>query len=364
MPPSRLSPHRPMHFRLGRMLGKGAYGAVHEALLESGASVAVKRVDLGRCARGPGKDSRLAFNVESEVLRNLPSHPHVVAFLASEAPRGGQGEALIWMECVSGGSVSGVLKTYGAMREDTAGRFAAHVLSGLVFLHSNRVVHRDVKPANLLVTVCGTVKIGDFGSACVVDGEGGKAKGIAGTPNYMAPEIFRMVNNPTGGEAQGDGTYDCKADVWSLGMTLIEMLTAHPPYSELSNPFAVMFHIARHPTPPLPPSASSRALAFLARCLERCPEARSSSLDLCTDPFLPPQLGRLNRDAGWQLPPPHPCYSCDKMRRGSLLAAYRGIHPPPPPRNLSPPLPLVAAAQDHPAQQWGGQFRRAPSAPQ
>jgi serine/threonine protein kinase len=336
------------------MLGKGAYGAVHEALLESGASVAVKRVDLGRCA--PGKEAGLALSVESDVLRNLPPHPHVVSFLASDMPSDGRGEALIWMECVSGGSVSGMLRTYGAMREDTAASFTAHALSGLAFLHAHGVMHRDVKPANLLVTVCGTVKLGDFGSACVLDREGGRARGIAGTPNYMAPEMLRIVNPAEGPLGCGDGSYDCKVDVWSLGMTLVEMLTADAPYSELSNPFAVMFHIARHPSPPLPPSASSRALAFLGRCLERCPEARAGSLELLTDPYLPPHFGRLAVEAARVSPAEAAAaadISCKTMaRKLSLPSAWKCSQ-----------LPPSRVAPEHPIQERRVQFGRTSSSP-
>mmetsp|Transcript_50433 Transcript_50433/g.122979 ORF Transcript_50433/g.122979 Transcript_50433/m.122979 type:complete len:734 (+) Transcript_50433:192-2393(+) len=277
MPLCKAYGRRRMHWRQGRLLGKGAYGAVYVILVEDGSQIAIKRVDLRpQVPGGTSEASRLAFEGESSLLQRL-QHPNVVDFLASKVVS--PDTALIWMEYVAGGSVSCMLKMFGPMREGTVGRFAGHVLSGLAYLHSERVVHRDVKPHNLLVTTRGVVKLGDFGAAAYVRDEQGMTKGIAGTANYMAPEMLRCSNNKK-------GCYSFNVDVWSLGVSAVEMLTAETPFGEHSNVFAVMFRIAREGPPPMPENISDEARAFLAACLDRDFANRAAAAKMLAHPFV------------------------------------------------------------------------------
>jgi serine/threonine protein kinase len=127
---------------------------------------------------------------EAELLERL-AHPNVAKFWACEVTKE---RAMMWMEFLSGGSVAHLIQSFGPLREDTASKFTGHALSALCYLHEHGVIHRDVKPSNLLVSSSGTVKLGDFGAAASLPEGNGDATmtGIAGTAQYMAPEMLRM----------------------------------------------------------------------------------------------------------------------------------------------------------------------------
>ena len=142
----------------------------------------------------------------------------------------------------------------------------SEVLSGLVYLHEDRrTVHRDIKAANILLTAAGGVKLADFGVSARM--EGTLAHTVIGTPHWMSPEVIT-----------GAG-YDGRADVWSLGITVVEMATGEPPHFSLPTALAAMFRIVNG-APPEPPAAlrdHPPLVQLLSRCFVKEPAKRPTS---------------------------------------------------------------------------------------
>eukprot|EP00960_Hanusia_phi_P063038 765343-Hanusia_phi.AAC.2 len=149
----------------------------------------------------------------------------------------------IFLEYMPMGSVAALLRMMGPLDEDVVRTFTQQLLCGVAFMHSNGVVHRDIKPANLLLGINGVLKVSDFGEAkwlpnVVKDAEHAMLQSMHGTTRYMAPEVIRRQ-------------YTIAADVWSIGCTVLEMLTGVMPYSSLSNDMAVARCVLRNEEPPL-----------------------------------------------------------------------------------------------------------------
>jgi len=194
--------------------------------------------------------------------------------------RQGQSTVTIFMELVPGGSVRAVLDQVGRLPERLVRVYTRQLLQGLTYLHAHRIVHRDIKGANLLVNGQSSVKVADFGAssklASLADPSAASTS-IRGTPLFMAPEVIQQV---------GHGR---KADVWSAGCTVIEMASGRPPWASLGfdNEVAAMFHIATTETPPdLPADMSPVARDFVLRCLTRDPAARPTAHELLVHPFV------------------------------------------------------------------------------
>ncbi|XP_043543844.1 mitogen-activated protein kinase kinase kinase 22 isoform X3 [Chiloscyllium plagiosum] len=203
---SVLAPRAPINWRLGKFLGRGAFGEVYLCYdADTGRELAVKQV---------------AFDADSQET--------------------------------SKGSVKDQLKAYGALTENVTRKYTRQILEGVSYLHSNMIVHRDIKGANILRDSAGNVKLGDFGASkrlqtiCMSG-----IKSVTGTPYWMSPEVI-----------SGEG-YGRKADVWSVGCTIVEMLTEKPPWAEFEA-MAAIFKIATQPTKPhLPDNVSNSCRAFL-----------------------------------------------------------------------------------------------------
>ncbi|EKX39715.1 hypothetical protein GUITHDRAFT_61044, partial [Guillardia theta CCMP2712] len=272
-------------WKQGKLLGQGAYGSVHMGMKGDGTLLAVKRLDL---SSDKGRHVFDTYNMEKTLLEKL-KHPNIVRYIASKVVS--KSLAVIWMEYVPGGSVANILQAFGAMSEDILRHYTRQILQGLHYLHSNAVIHRDIKPGNILVTVSGVVKLSDFGSSLRVTstlqkGSGGlKAVQPVGTPNYIAPEVVRAKN-------ERDYTYNI--DIWSLGITAIEMITAELPFQEYTNHMALIWNIGRlskdkpnAPKPPVPPrSMSEEGRDFILKCLEPDPAMRLHSAELLKHEFV------------------------------------------------------------------------------
>eukprot|EP01062_Namystynia_karyoxenos_P053835 TRINITY_DN43820_c0_g1_i1.p1 TRINITY_DN43820_c0_g1~~TRINITY_DN43820_c0_g1_i1.p1 ORF type:complete len:661 (+),score=137.54 TRINITY_DN43820_c0_g1_i1:123-1985(+) len=261
------------------MVGRGGFGTVYRGVDElTNAMVAIKEVTVSA-----GEQDSMVREVD--VMRRLPQNPHIVRYLGAEVDesRGGGRAAdgaaaaqgppvqvvLIYMEYVSGGSLQQILRESGAFSEPVAARYVRQVVLGLAFLHSERIAHRDIKCANLLVTSEGQVKLADFGHAKELVRT--MADTVAGTACFMAPEVVK-----------GTG-HDESSDIWSLGCTIIEMLQGKPPFSQFSTPWAALFHVAgltEWPDEELPPGASAPAREFLAACLVPDPKGRAPAAQL------------------------------------------------------------------------------------
>ncbi|KAL8250658.1 hypothetical protein R6Q59_034351 [Mikania micrantha] len=259
----------------GKLLGRGTYGTVYEATnRETGSLCALKEVDI---IPDDPKSSECMRQLEQEirVLRNL-EHPNIVQYLGSEMV---ENRFCIYLEYVHPGPLNKYVREHcGAITESVVRNFTRHILLGLAYLHSKKTVHRDIKGANLLVDASGVVKLADFGlakhlSAHVTD------LSLKGSPHWMAPEVFQAVLRK---DANPEHTYTM--DIWSLGCTVIEMVTGKPPWSEF-NGVQAMFNVLNG-NPTIPETLSSEGKDFLNRCLQRNPENRPSAASLLEHPFV------------------------------------------------------------------------------
>lgn len=252
-PPSR-SPRAPINWRLGKLLGQGAFGRVYLCYdVDTGRELAVKQVQFDPDRPETSKEVN-ALECEIQLLKNL-LHERIVQYYG--CLRDLQEKKLsIFMEYMPGGSIKDQLKAYGALTENVTRKYTRQILEGIHYLHSNMIVHRDIKGANILRDSTGNVKLGDFGASkrlqtICLSGTG--MKSVTGTPYWMSPEVI-----------SGEG-YGRKADIWSVGCTVVEMLTEKPPWAEYEA-MAAIFKIATQPTnPKLPPHVSEYTRDFLQR---------------------------------------------------------------------------------------------------
>ncbi|KAK2857482.1 hypothetical protein Q7C36_005401 [Tachysurus vachellii] len=252
-PPSR-SPRAPTNWRLGKLLGQGGFGRVFLCYdADTGRELAVKQVQFDPDSPETSKEVS-ALECEIQLLKNL-FHERIVQYYG--CLRDTHERTLsIFMEYMPGGSIKDQLKSYGALTENVTRKYTRQILEGVCYLHSNMIVHRDIKGANILRDSAGNVKLGDFGASrrlqtICLSGTG--IKSVTGTPYWMSPEVI-----------SGEG-YGRKADIWSVGCTVVEMLTQRPPWAEFEA-MAAIFKIATQPTnPTLPAHVSDHCRDFLKR---------------------------------------------------------------------------------------------------
>uniref|UniRef100_A0A6Q2X2M5 Mitogen-activated protein kinase kinase kinase 2 n=1 Tax=Esox lucius TaxID=8010 RepID=A0A6Q2X2M5_ESOLU len=252
-PPSR-SPRAPTNWRLGKLLGQGAFGRVFLCYdADTGRELAVKQVHFDPESPETSKEVS-ALECEIQLLKNL-CHERIVQYYGCLRDTN-ERTLSIFMEYMPGGSIKDQLKSYGALTENVTRRYTRQILEGVSYLHSNMIVHRDIKGANILRDSVGNVKLGDFGASrrlqtICLSGTG--IKSVTGTPYWMSPEVI-----------SGEG-YGRKADIWSVGCTVVEMLTQRPPWAEFEA-MAAIFKIATQPTnPSLPGHVSDHSRDFLKR---------------------------------------------------------------------------------------------------
>ena len=182
----------------------------------------------------------------------------------------------IFMEYMENGSIHDLISRNGALPEKEANRYCRQILEGLVYLHNKNIIHRDIKGANILLDRYMNCKLADFGGSKelqTIRSTSG-CKSIHGTVYWMSPEVIRGEN------------YGWKTDIWSLGCTVLEMLTTKPPWSELEG-VAATYKIATEPTiPHFPPDTSRCCMVFVEDCLQRDPSARPAAMDLLQYKFV------------------------------------------------------------------------------
>ncbi|KAL6655647.1 hypothetical protein ACP70R_006473 [Stipagrostis hirtigluma subsp. patula] len=280
----------PIRWRKGELIGCGAFGQVYLGMnLDSGELLAVKQVLIGSSNATREKAQAHIKELEEEVklLKNL-SHPNIVRYLGTVRE---EDTLNILLEFVPGGSIQSLLGKLGSFPEPVIRKYTKQILHGLEYLHSNAIIHRDIKGANILVDNKGCIKLADFGASKQVAklATVTAAKTMKGTPYWMAPEVI-----------VGSG-HSFSADIWSVGCTVIEMATGKPPWSQQYQEVALLFHVGTTKShPPIPEHLSPEAKDFLLKCLQKEPELRSTASDLLKHPFVTGEsdnLPSLNRAA-------------------------------------------------------------------
>jgi len=250
---------------LGESIGRGAFAQVYKALLwsKNGSTVAVKKFSVDKVDKGVYQ----SIQAELTLLKRL-NHHNIVHVLGQH--REGSDHYII-MEYMENGSLLSIIKEFGSLPEQLIAAYMDQILSALVYLHSEGIIHRDIKAANILLTKDGDVKLADFGVASAIQ-EGTERLSVIGSPYWMPPEMIEMT-----------GVHHT-SDVWSLGATIIELLTTEPPFFK-TNPMSAMFQIVQE-GPVIPPEASSELKDFLSLCFKKNPEERPQALTLRNHPFI------------------------------------------------------------------------------
>jgi serine/threonine-protein kinase len=243
-------------WRVEALLGRGGMGAVYRASDRSGASVALKVMAARDQLEARARER---FEQEAALLASL-RHPNVVAVVGGLASDGEH--AFYAMELVLGRSLAAVIAERGRLEPGAAVAVMLEVLAGLEAAHTAGIVHRDVKPSNVLIDKTGRVKVVDFGLARVLDATRLTVSGqTLGTPAYMSPEQANAL------------PADARSDVYAAGVVLFELLTGKPPFVA-DSPLAVLRQHVEARVPALSPEIAPELAAFVARSLAKDPAAR------------------------------------------------------------------------------------------
>ncbi|KAK1331239.1 hypothetical protein QTO34_009190 [Cnephaeus nilssonii] len=303
------SPSAPINWRRGKLLGQGAFGRVYLCYdVDTGRELASKQVQFDPDSPETSKEVS-ALECEIQLLKNL-QHERIVQYYGCLRDRA-EKTLTIFMEYMPGGSVKDQLKAYGALTESVTRKYTRQILEGMSYLHSNMIVHRDIKGANILRDSAGNVKLGDFGASkrlqtICMSGPG--MRSVTGTPYWMSPEVIsgegygRKADVCSGrqpvvrevrkvGDRWFKETFGAAvANRWSvrsersLGCTVVEMLTEKPPWAEYEA-MAAIFKIATQPTnPQLPSHISEHGRDFLRRIFVEARQ-RPSAEELLTHHF-------------------------------------------------------------------------------
>ncbi|GLC34392.1 hypothetical protein PLESTB_000733300 [Pleodorina starrii] len=333
-----------------RFIDKGAFGAVYKAVRKSdGREFAVKQVDLSQIKTR--METAMAID-EARMLAQL-NHPHVIRYYDSFIDA--ENRLNIVMEYASKGTVKGLLKNFRGkpLPEDAVWRVVVHTLLGLQYLHSRKIIHRDVKSANLFIDSNDNIKLGDLGIARALSASSNLARTQLGTPYYLAPEVCE------------DKPYNVKSDIWSLGVVLYECCMGCFPFDvDNNNEAALIRKIVRGQFKPVQGPFSPALIQLVTSCLTFRPEARPDASLLLRNPALVAKAKALNIDLNPRpFPDDKPGFGAGPKAGQSPAAAV----PPPPgyPFNGAgggaPGPAAMYASPQHQSPQHA--FQQAPAAP-
>ena len=254
-------------YQIIKEIGKGAYGTVYTANeKKTGKILAIKQIDL--------ETDWLPLLSEINMVIGL-SHESIVNYFTYFFE-----ESKLWlvMEYCDGGSLSDIMKTLKKpLSEHEVSAVLRSVINSLIYVHSLGRIHRDIKAGNLLVTSKGVVKLCDFGVSAQLDEARQRTGTVVGSPYWMAPEIMNSQKDGLG--------YDKKVDVWSLGITALELINGNPPYHELPA-LAVLMKIPTSEPPQAPSNSSTLFKDFIKTTLIKDPEFRPQAKDLLNHQFI------------------------------------------------------------------------------
>ncbi|XP_071838499.1 serine/threonine-protein kinase mig-15-like isoform X2 [Apostichopus japonicus] len=265
-------------FDLMEVVGNGTYGQVYKGRhVKTGQLAAIKVMDVT-------EEEEEEIKLEINVLKKYSHHRNIATYYGAfikKALKGHDDQLWLVMEFCGAGSVTDLVKaTKGnSLKEEWIAYICREILRGLSHLHANHVIHRDIKGQNVLMTEDAEVKLVDFGVSAQLDKTVGRRNTFIGTPYWMAPEVIACDENP-------DATYDNRSDLWSLGITALEMAEGQPPLCDM-HPMRALFLIPRNPPPRLKSKKWNKKFTnFIDKCLVKDYYSRSNTQQLLKHPYI------------------------------------------------------------------------------